>query len=186
MMLEMDENGFGHYKSIEDAKADGYITVKVWNVIQFFTLRGRTTQLKAENVIPFPSVKYLCKGEGEHYLLRDYKGYDLDTLFFYRPSLTFSGQDDHIEQLRKRVENGLIWLAFTEEQSSDIKSMLERVKNSMINRGTLKYVVFIELLHESLMYEDYKSYGSNLAGYRTVCNMYEQKIKNLWRKAAGE
>ena len=186
MLLEMDENGFGYYKSIKDAKADGHIIVNVWNVIQFFTLKGKSTLLKAENIIPFPSLKYLCKGVGDHYLLRDYKGYDLDTLFFYRPSLTFSGEDFAVEELRSRVKNGLIWLALTEEQLKDVKAMLDRVRNSMINTGTLKYMVFIELLHESLMYEDYKSYASNLVGYKTVCNMYNQKISELWRKAAGE
>jgi hypothetical protein len=181
----MDENGWSYYKSIDDAKADGYTVIKVWNVLQFFMLKGKATLLKADNLIPFPSLKYLCKGEGDHYFIREYRGYDLDTLFFYRPSLTFSGEDYAVDELRKRVKNGQIWLALTEEQTTEVKNMLERVKNSMINRGTLRYALFIELLHESIMYEDYKATSSNLTGYKTVCNIYEQKIKDLWRKAAG-
>lgn len=158
--------------------------IKARSVIEFFTLRGKTTSMVSSNVIPISDLQYCIFSPLEkRYYLKTAKGYDLDTLFFYRPNLTFSGEDVSVEQLRSYVQDGNVWLLFNEEQIGDMTSLLERLWKSRYNEpGKLDYRTYVGLLKTSLEYEDYKDYGKSLVGFMTVKNQYERAIRELWDK----
>ena len=165
--------------------APEYTPIKVISVVEFFRLRGRTTSMIKSNVEFIPDLHYCYLSPAENrYYFRECRDYDLDTLFFYRPTLTFSGQDEAIEQLRARVINGHVWLLLTAEQIADTTAILERLwKSQFAGPGKLDYRTYIHLLEKSLKYEDYKDYGKNLTGFRTVCNQFEKGIRELWDRA---
>jgi hypothetical protein len=171
-------------ESLEDFKPE-YVPVKVNSVVEFFHLRGRTTSMIKSNVEFIPDLHYCYLSPVEkRFYFKSYKCYDLDTLFFYRPTLTFSGQDEAIEQLRTYVLDGNVWLLLTAEQIADTSAMLERLWNAQFkDRGKLDYRSYTKLLKASLDYEDYKDYGKALTGYRTVCNQYEKSISAIWDEA---
>lgn len=173
------------YAESLDGFAPEYTPVKVRSVVEFFHLRGRTTSMIKSNVEFIPDLHYCYLSPVENrWYFKEYRGYDLDTLFFYRPTLTFSGQDEAIEQLRAYVLDGNVWLLLTPEQIKDTSAMLERLWNSQFkSQGKLDYRTYTDLLKTSLDYEDYKDYGKALTGFRTVCNQYEKAIREYWNKA---
>lgn len=168
-------------ESLDDFKPE-YTPVKIKSVISFFRLRGRTVSMNKSNVEFIPDLHYCYLSPAENrYYFREYRNYNLDTIFFYRPTLTFSGQDEAIEQLQSRVINGNVWLLLTPEQITDTTAMLERLwKSHFVSPGKLNYRIYCELLEKSLKYEDYKDFAKNLTGYKTVCNQFEKGIRELW------
>jgi hypothetical protein len=141
----------------------------------------------SSNVEFIPELHYaLYSPPEERYYYKEYRGYDLDTIFFYRPTLTFSGQDISAENLRRFVQDGNIYLLFTDKQIAETTAMLERVwKSHFVSSGKLNYRIFMEILKLSLEYEDYKNYGKELTGYLTMCKKYESSIREWWDKAYG-
>lgn len=165
-----------------------YTTIKCWSVLQFFRLKGKTSVLKADNLEPIPDLKYLLFSPlEEKYYLRTYKGYDLDTLFFYRPTLTFSGEDIGVENIRRYISDGNIILLFTKENIDQTNEMLKRVwKNIISGEGQMSYRIYISLLEYYLRLEDYHIYGKELTGYKTVCKQLQGNINELIKTAANQ
>jgi len=172
------------FDSLEDTKPE-YAPVKVWNTLQFFRMKGRTSVLMADNLEPIPGLQYVVFSPKENrYYLKESREWDLNRLYFYRRSLDFSGDDTSVEQLQRYVYDGNVWLLFTPAMVEDMKAMLARVYNGHYkNEGTLDYRTYIALLENSLKLEDYKEYGSNLTGFKTVCNQFDETIKALWSVA---
>lgn len=48
--LQTDDNDFKYYLSLDDMKADGWSPVKVWNLLQFFTLGCRTSDEEHDKI----------------------------------------------------------------------------------------------------------------------------------------
>jgi hypothetical protein len=183
-MVKEDENGCMYYSSLDDIKADGITPVKVTNLLQFFTLRGKTTTLIKDNIEPIPNLQYAIFSSKENkYYIKNYRNWSLDMLYWYRRTLTFSGEDVAVANLRHYVADGNVYLLFTPELIESMKLLLKReYKSQFTDDGTMQYKVFIELMEQSIKYEDYRSYGSHLTGYKTLCNQFETKIKELWAK----
>jgi hypothetical protein len=139
----------------------------------------------ASNVEVIPDIHYaLYDPHAKKYYLREYRGYDLDTVFFYRPTLTFSGEDEGVLKFRQYIQDGNIYLLCTPEIIKDTSSTLERLyKAHYISKGKLDYRIYIEILKLSLEYEDYKEYGKSLTGFMTMCKTYEKSIRELWEMA---
>ena len=183
--MQTDENGWNYYSNLDEAKKDGYAPVKVISLLQFFTLPGRRSVMSKENLEPIPDLKYCVYSPAEDkYYIRDYRNYDIDTLFFYRRSDTFSGEDTAVESLRRYIEDGNVWILFTKEQVSDTTAMLEKLwKSQLSGEGKLDYRIYLNLLDQSLRLEDYQGYAKNLTGYKTVCKQFTDRIAELWREA---
>lgn len=180
-MIHVDENNFPFYESLEEIKEE-YTPIPVFSLLQFFTLAGKTSKLIKANLIPI-ECKYVVLGSDKRYYVRDYRGYDVDTLFFYRQTLTFSGEDVSVEQLVRYVFDDRVWLLFTAEMVADTQKMLERVFKANVNgTGKLTYRLFMEILEASLKYEDYLDYGKNHVGFKTACKIQEDYINNLFKK----
>ena len=158
------------------------ISMQCWNVLQFYQLRGKCTVMIKENIEPIPDLQYCIFSPPENkYYLRTSKGYDLDYLYFYRPTLTFSGEDITIENLRRYVYDENVYLLFTKEQAEEIKTFLQRLwKSRFTTEGTVRYKDYINLLDQSLKFEDYKEYASGLTGHKTVTRQFEMRIKAIW------
>lgn len=171
-------------ESLDDFKPE-YSPVKVTSVVSFFRLKGRTTSMIRANVECIPDLHYCLYSPLEkRYYLKEYRGYDLDTLFFYKPTLTFSGDDVSVEQLRAYVQDGNIWLLFTKEQVADTTAVLERLwKSHFTYPGKLDYRSYIALLKTSLEYEEYREYGKDLIGFKTMSKQYEKSIRETWEAA---
>lgn len=180
-MIHVDENNFPFYESLEEIKEE-YTPIPVFSLLQFFTLSGKTTNLVKANLIPL-QCKYVVLGTDKRYYLKEYRGYDVDCLFFYRSSLYFSGDDPVVEQLRRYVYDDRTWILFTPEMISDTQKMLDRVFKANVNgTGKLTYRLFMEILEASLKYEDYLDYGKNHVGFKTACKIQEDYINNLFKK----
>ena len=165
--------------------APEYTPIRITSVLSFYKLRGRTTSMIMSNLECIPDLHYALKQPREEkYYYRGFKGYDLETLYFYRPTLTFSGESMPVENLRQYVRDGNIWILMTPQMVNDTSDMLARLWRSQFNDGgKLDYRIYIDLLKLNLDYADYKDYGKELTGYLTMCKKYEQAIIETWEKA---
>jgi len=181
--LKMDSNGFKYFEVLDDIPSD-YKAIKVWSVLQFFTLAGKKTTINVENVIPITDLAYVIFSPHENrYYLRFSHGWTLDQLYFYRRTLEFSGEEESIESLRRYVSDSNLFLLLTETQVQDTTAMLKRLyKSQYMGEGKVSYRAWISLLKESLDLDDYRDYGKNLTGYRTICNQFEKKLRTIWEE----
>ena len=172
-------------ESLDELKTEGYSPIKATTVLNFFANKGRTTALTASNIEPLPNLRYaLYDPLVKLYYVKEYRGFDLDCIFFYRPTLTFSGDDASVERIRRWVQDGNVWVLMDASHVETITALLEREWKSRFNEeGKLDYRIYIGLLDRSLKYEDYKNYCKELTGFKTVCATYERSIKELWDKA---
>ena len=180
-MIHTDSNNFRYYESLEEIKEDGYTPVQALDVLYFFTLRGRTTMLAKANLIPL-ECRYVVLGTDNRYYLREYKGYDIDSMFFFKKTLNF-GDEDGVERLQRYIYDDKVWILYSPEMIADMKTMLARLCKANVN-GTaeLKYKLFIQILEASLKLEDYKDYGRSHCGFKTCCKIQEDYISELWKK----
>jgi hypothetical protein len=184
-VIHQDENGHSYYLNQEEMKESGLTPIKAWNVLQFFTLAGKKTTLSKNSLLPIADLKYvvLAKYPGEdRYFLREYRGYGVDELYWYRRTETFSGEDEAIENLRRYTDDGRVTLLMTPIQVAETSDMLKRLWRAEFKEdGQLPYKVFIPLLETSLKLEDYRDVGKNLTGFKTICNQMELQIQELWK-----
>jgi hypothetical protein len=182
MNLKIDDNNNSQYFStLEDVKPD-YVPIKVHNLLQFYRLKGKKITLIAENIEPIPDLKYVVFSAFEkRYYLRTYRSYDLDTFYWYRPTLTFSGEDDSVNSLRNYIYDGNVHILFTNEQVEEMRKFLQRLwKSHLVGEGKVPYKLFLNLLDQSLKLEDFKEYSEGLTGFRTVCKQFEDRIAGIW------
>lgn len=172
------------YDSIEDAK-DVYTPIKCWSVLQFYTPKKKATTLIKSNIEVIRYLHYLVYSPAEQrYYKKFFRAYDLDTLYWYRKTITFSGEEVAVENLRRYTDDGNVTLLFTKQQIDDTMAILERLWGGHFSEpGKLLYKDYVTLLELSLDYEDYKDTGKNLTGFRTVCKSFDDKIADVWQKA---
>lgn len=167
--------------SLDDFKPE-YVNVKIWNILQLFTLEGRKSVIKKENIIPIPEL-YLAlhSPQEQRYYYRIYQGYNVESMYLRR--LESDEWKSYIDSMRRYVSDGNLYLLLTEKQVQDTTAMLERLyKSHFVGQGKVPYKIWIKLLSAYLDYEDYKDYGENLMGYKTVCNKFETQLRELWDK----
>lgn len=171
-----------YYLSLEEAKEDGKIPIKCFSPLQFYTLRGKTTNLVKENMEVIRYLYYtIFDPNVKRYYIKFFRAYPLDVLYFYRKDLTFSGEDLEVENLRKFIEDGNVTLLFTKPLIDDTTATLKRLWNANLKgEGQVDYRLYIQLLDESLRLEDYKIYGKHLTGSKTVMNQFNTRIMDLW------
>ncbi len=184
MNIQSDDFGSWFNNLREDIKPE-YSAIKVTSPLSFYKLKGRITTLAIDNLTPIENVAYsVFSAKENRYYKKEFRNYPVETFFWYRPSITFSGDDPAIESLRRYIMDGNVHLLLTAEQVEDISDMLKRLwKAKFKTEGKLDYRTYIELLDQSLRLEDYKDYGSNLIGYKTVVNQFELRIEELWQQA---
>jgi hypothetical protein len=172
-----------YYESLDEARQDGFAPVKATTVLCFYKLDGRKTTINKESLVPITYLQYLVFSPLENrYYLKSFRNYDVGTLFFYEDK-------DHvenvaIEQLRRYIYDGNVYLIFNKQQVADMSSMLCRVwKAVRSDEGKLGYKDWLTLVETSLKLEDYQYYGKNLTGFKTVCKMMQDSINDLWKNA---
>lgn len=172
--------------SLDDFKPD-YEYYKCTSFLMFFRLIGRKSTLIKDNLIPIPNLHYAIYSPLEkRYYYKTYRGYELDCLYYYRPSLTWGGEDEEVTGLRNKIRDGNIWMLLTLEQVKDMQCMLDRVsKAQLTSNPVLKYKDFLRILEISLQIEDYKIYYSNAHGFRTNIHVWEQELNMIWRQVAS-
>ncbi len=185
MNIQKDNEGdIKWLNDLADVKPE-YTPIKCWSLLQFYTLKGRTTTLTKENIIPIRYLQYVVHSPSENrYYIRLFRAYDIDTLFFYRKSMTFSGENEAVSNLRRYTEDCNVTLLFTVQQITETTSLLERLwKANLEGIGKLDYKIWLQILEVSLRYEDYKDIDKGVTGYKTVCKQFEDKIAELWKTA---
>jgi hypothetical protein len=169
--------------TLDDFKPE-YTSIKVWNLIQFYTLVGRRTMMIKENLEPLETKYALHSPQENKYYLKDFRRYNIDDLIL-RPgkALDLDKTEVCIQNFRRYFTDGNLYLLFDAKQMDDTKAMLSRLwKAQFTEEGSLSYKIFIELFSESISYEDYRDFGKSLTGFRTVSNQYDTRIKELWAK----
>lgn len=184
MNLLTDDNGFQYFCSIDDTKPE-YFAVKVWSILQFYTLAGRKTVISQDNVIPILNLKYCVFSTHEKkYYIRDFHNWTLTQSYFYRRDIDFSGEDEAIESLKRYISDINVFLLLTEMQCQDTTTLLKRLwKSQFVGEGQVPYKSWIELLSLNLDLEDYRDFGRDLMGYKTICHRYEMRIRAIWDEA---
>jgi len=184
MNLLTDDNDNKYFGTLEDVKSELY-PIKVWNILQFYCLSGRKTVISKDNVIPIADLKYCVFSPHENkYYVRDFHNWTLNQSYFYRKDLDFSGEDEAIEALKRYITDGNVHLLMNNGQVQEMSALLKRLwKSQFLGDGKLPYKSWIALLQTSLDYEDYKDYGKDLMGYKTICHRYEIHIRAIWDEA---
>ena len=181
MNLKSEDDISSWGDSLEDFKPE-YTAIKVRSLLQFFILEGRKTVLIKENLIPIPDLHYAVHSSYQNrYYFRRYRGYDIDTLYLYRKSLTFSGESTEVENLQRYVYDGNVHILLTNEQTENTRSMLRRLwKSHFVVAGAVPYKLYLNLLDQSLRLEDYRENLQGAEGYRTTCHQFEERIRAIW------
>ena len=184
--IHTDKNDNKWYETLDEAKEDGYFPVKCSFVLEFYTLKGKTSKLLKENLEPIKYLYYTVFDPNVNlFYVRFFRAYPLEVLFFYRKSMTFSGDDEAVQSLRDYIKDGNVTLLFSRGQVDNTSETLKRLYRANLNgEGQLSYRLYIKILQETLQYEDYKSYGKNHIGSKTVMNQFEMKIAELWKQAS--
>lgn len=186
MTIQEDAMGNKFVKSLDELKPE-YGVKKVTNLLQFYKLSGRKSALSLENLVPLTDVPYLLYSPQEDiYYLKTFRNYDCEHLYWYRRTLTFTPEHDkEVDNFRRYAEDGMLSICFDKYMAEEIASMLKRLwKANLSGEGQLDYRLFYELLDQYLKYEDYKSYGQELTGYKTLCRQFDEKIAELWKRAS--
>jgi hypothetical protein len=180
MKLKEDESGFPYFESLEDCSPE-FTPIKVVSLLQFFTLAGKKTVFSKDNLIPIPNLSYLVQSFDDVYYKRDYRGYSVDELFFY---FERNGEvDEAIEALRSYVSDGRVWLLYTPEMIEEMKVTLGRAyKSYFTGEGTLQYKIFINIVEQSIKFEEFQDRMKGIIGYKTVCNQFNENINSLWEQ----
>lgn len=179
------EGDFKYFNDLSEAKEEGYVPVKCFSVLQFYTLKGRITKLLKENLEPIRYLYYaLYDPNVKKYYIRLAHPHSVDCLYFLRKDFTFAVEDDiAVGRLRKWCDDGNITLLFTTAQIQDTTALLERLwKSEYKTEGKVDYRLYIEILQASLDMEDYCDFGKSLTGFRTVKNQMELKIADIWKR----
>ena len=162
-----------------DAFKPEYSSVKIWNILQLFTLEGRKSVIKKENIIPIPFLRLaLFSPQEQRYYYKEYRGYDIESMYFRRLE-----PNEDTDKIRRYVSDGNLYLLLSDKQIQDTTTMLERLyKSHFVGQGKVPYKIWLKLLQAYLDYEDYKEYGVNLVGFKTVCHQFETQIRTLWEQ----
>jgi len=169
-------------ESLESFKPE-YTAIKVWNLTQLYCLSGRKTTLLIDNFEPIEDLKYCLYSPAEkRYYLKTYPSdIPLWLIMFYNPNGSWDSYDTFLNSLRARIEDKNVYILLTQKQIDDTTSMLIRLYKSHFNgTGKVPYKTYLKLLDQSLRLENYKSYGANLTGFKTVCKQFEDRINELW------
>lgn len=181
MKLNKDSDGdIQWFDSLDDAKEDGYFPVKVTNLLQFFTFKGKTIKILKENIEPLRYLQYCVYASAENrYYFKLFRAYLLEDLFFY------VNDNEAMQHLRRFVEDGTVTLLMSKQQVMDTTSILTRLWSAnLTGEGKLSYPLYLQIMENTLLLEDYKSYAREHTGYKTICNQKELEIADLWRKAS--
>ena len=172
-------------ESLDDFKPE-YSPVKVWSPIQFYTLQGKRTTIALDNFIPidFDLVYALYSPQEEKYYFKFFNNIPLGTVLFYKTDNEWDSWDLDLNNLRQRIDAGLIYLLLTPEQVNDTRSKLRSLyRANLSDDGQLDYKTYIKIVALALQYENYKDTCKSLTGYRSVCNDFDEKLAELWKTA---
>jgi hypothetical protein len=179
MSVHNDENDVIWADSLDDFKPD-YVPVKCWSVLQFFTLRGRTTTLIKEN-LEYMRYTYYCvySPSDKRFYKRLGRKYEIDEVYFY-----LSG-DVAVDSLHRFIGDKNLTLLLTPSQVESVSECLKRLYKAYFNvEGKLDYRLYIQILDISLKLEDFRNNQKNITGYKTAINLMEGQIRDLWAKAS--
>ena len=161
------------YNDLSEARPH-YTPVKCHHILQFFSLRGRSATISIDNLTPIHGITYCYLVDGK-YFMKHYRGWNFKEL---------NNEDEALRVLKARIDAKAVWLMFTLQNIADMSEVLKRVYKTQFKAdGKLDYHMFIELIDILTKYEQYREDGRNLVGFRTVCNQYDLKIGELWKKA---
>jgi hypothetical protein len=173
------------FEKFEDVHPE-YREIKVWHTIQCYRLQGRKTVISLDNFEPIPDLHYaLYSPKEKRYYFKTYpQNIPLWLMMFYDPNGTWDSYDAITNSLRKYISDGTMYLLLTPEQISDTTQMLCRLwKSQLKGEGKLDYKIYLQIMEKTLLLEDYKSYGKELVGFKTVQNQMQLEIDALWKSA---
>lgn len=178
-MIHSDENDNKYYETLDEAKQDGLMPIKVSTVLMFFTLNGRKTKLSAGNLSPIENLKYCVHAKADNrYYIKEYRDYSVEDMFL------FKNDDISMQTLRRYVDDRTAYLLLTPEQVAGTVEMLKRLyKDRFKTEGQLSYKYYLAILDIALKLEDYLDYGRALTGFKTAVKIMEENMDKLWLDA---
>ena len=170
--------------SLDDFSPE-YYPIKCWSPIQCYTLSGRKTTIAIDNFIPIPNLYYSLYSPSEKkFLLKSFPDIPMWLMLFYKTDEDWDSYDVFLNDFRRRVADGNIYLLLTPEQVKDTQSKLGSLyRANLSDDGQLDYKTYIKIVALTLQYENYKDIGKSLTGYRSVCKDFDDKLAELWKSA---
>ena len=170
--------------SLDDFKPE-YTPVKVWSPIQMYRLMGRKSVIELDNFEPIPDLHYaLLSPKEDKYYFKEFPDIPMWLMLFYKTDQDWDSYDVFLNDFRRRVADGNIYLLLTPEQVKDTQSKLGSLyRANLSDDGQLDYKTYIKIVALTLQYENYKDIGKSLTGYRSVCKDFDDKLAELWKSA---
>jgi hypothetical protein len=152
---------------------------------EHYGIADKLSELNKKNLLPIPFLHYCVLGsDGRYYFRLKHQMYSVDELFFYRRTDTFSGEDRGIENLRKYVVDGSLFILMSAQQVESVSETLKRLYKAYFNEpGKLDYRLYVKILELSLKLEDFQSSQKGITGFKTTVNIMEGQIRDMWEKA---
>ena len=172
-------------ESLKDFKPN-YDVVRVWNPLQCYQLIGRKSTLILENFQPIPELTYCYLSPAENrYYIKTFPDIPLWKMCYAEPDPVW---DSFLLDFKKRIDDRNVYMILTLKMVKNTTEMLKRVFHGNLSwKGEVDtknfYPIYIELVDASLRYEDYKNNCKALTGYKTICNVMDTTVKDLWKKA---
>jgi hypothetical protein len=138
-----------------------------------------------ENLIPIPNLYYLYKGKPddkspERFYKKEYRGYQIEELYFYKNS---GGESDAIDIFRARCKSGDVYLLLDADQRDELSAMSVRLyKSHFSGDGTIPWKVWLALAENEIRYQDFKRTGEGTTGFKSLCKLFEQDSEKIWNK----
>ena len=170
--------------SLKDFEPE-YLSIRVWDTIQFYQIQGRKTTLIVDNFEPIPDLHYAVFSPKENrYYLHEFPNIPLVKMKYYDTDKSWDSYDSLLNSLRGYIEDKNLFLLLRPDQVTATTEMLKRLwKAELKGEGKLSYQLYIKLANESLNYEDYQDRLKGTTGYLTLCNQFQQRIQELWLSA---
>ena len=169
-------------ESLEDFKPE-YTYVQVKSPIECYRLIGKRTTILLDNFEPIPDLHYaLYSPQEKRYYLKEFPDLPMWLMLFYKTNEDWDSYDTILNDFRRRVSDGNIFLLLTKDQVADTTEKLVKLYNANLNGdGKLDYRVYIEIVRMSLQYENYVSVSKTLVGFNSVCKGFDEKLAALWK-----
>ena len=170
--------------TLEDFKPE-YTSVEVRSPIEFYSLIGRKSTIELDNFDPIKDLHYaLYSPKEKRYYLKEFSNLPMWLMLFYKTDPAWDSYDVEVNNYRRYISDGNLFLLLTKEQIGETSAKLEKLwKANLKGEGKLNYRIYIEIVRVTLQYENYKDIMKNAIGFRTVCNSFDIQLRDLWKKA---
>jgi len=168
-----DENDIPYCRGLIEIP-EQYHKIKAVSTVEFYTLKGRTTKICKENIVPMFGMWYAIYSP----IVKDVPTSDR---YYFRQLRESHGYEERIKALRNYVKDGNLWLLMTKDEVALVTETLQRLHKAYCKtEGKLDYhKQYIPLMEHSLAYEQFLATHKSDPGLLSKSKQWEERIKSF-------